>query len=117
MVIRKEQMDAFQRAAERSYEMRLVHFLQSQFPDAAHEDEASLLEGIRGQIAKARGYGLLTEQQIAAYITSAWLLGGDFDLEFPAAKQMLRSNVTPDDKSDWLEQFTEELFDRLEQRI
>jgi len=117
VLIRKEQMDAFQRAADCSYEMRLVHFLQSQFPDAAHEAEASLVEGIRGQIAKARGYGLLTEQQIATYVTSAWLLGGDFDQEFLAANEMLGSNVPPDDKSDWLERFSEELFHRLEQRI
>jgi hypothetical protein len=117
VLIRKEQMNAFQQATDSIYEMRLFHFLQNQFPDAAREAEVSLVEGIKAQIAKARGYGLLTERQIAVYITSAWLMGGDFDQEFPAAREMLRSNVTPDDKSDWLERFTEELFDRLEQRI
>lgn len=117
MLIRKEQLDAFQRAADHDYEMRLVRFVQDQFPDAAHEPEASLAEGIREQIAKARSYGLLTEAQIATYITSAWLLGGDFDREFPAARQMLRSDAPTDEKSDWLERFTKDLFEQLEQRF
>jgi len=117
VLIRKEQLDAFQRAANRDYEMRLVRFLQDRFRDAAQAPKASLIEGVRAQIANARSYGLLTERQIATYIASAWLLGGDFDREFPAARQMLGSDAPMDEKSDWLEQFTKDVFDRLEQRI
>ena len=116
MQIRKGQMDAFEQAANRDYEMRLVRFLQSQFPDAAREREASLVDGVRPQIANARRYGLLTEQQIATYVTSAWLLGSDFDGEFPAAREMLISGAPADEKSDWLARFTKALFEQLEQR-
>jgi hypothetical protein len=112
--IRKEQMDAFRLAAEHDFKIRLVRFLQGRFPDAAREPEASLVEALGPQIAKARGYGLITEQQIATYVTAGWLLGGDFDLEFPAAKQMLDLNIKADEKSDWLARFTKELFQQLE---
>jgi hypothetical protein len=114
--IRKEQIDAFRLAAEHDYEIRLVRFLQGRFPDAAREPEATLLEGVRPQIANARGYGLITEQQIATYVTAAWLLGADFDREFPAAQQMLVSGAPADENSDWLARFTKELFKTLEQR-
>jgi hypothetical protein len=117
LLIRKEQIDALQRATDRNYEIRLVYFLRNQFPDAELKTEASLVDGIGPQIVKARGYGLITEQQIAVYVTSAWLLGGDFDNAFPAAKEMLNSSVMADHKSDWLEHFTEKLFERLGQRI
>lgn len=112
--IRKEQMDAFQQAAERSYRIRLVHFLRQQFPDAAECEETSLTQEVGEQVLKARSYGFLTERQIANYVISAWLLGRDFDTEFPVVQQMLGSELPPDEKSGSLEQFTTELFHQLE---
>jgi len=109
-------MDAFRRAAEHDYEIRLVRFLQGRFPDAAREPEPSMVEGVRAQVASARGYGLITEQQIATYVTAAWLLGDDFDREFPAAAELLSSTAKAEEKSDWLAQFTKKLFQQLERK-
>lgn len=113
MQIRKEQIETLQKGVERVYKMRLVRFLQDQFPDAAECNHATLAEGTGEQIAKARTHGFLTEWQIATYVMSAWLLGGDFDREFPAVEQMLGLNLTPAEKSNWLEQFTKDIFDQL----
>lgn len=114
MHIRWEQMQAFKAAAEHSYETRLVRFLQDQFSDAAQESSDSLLEGVKAQIAAARRYGFVTEEETAVYVTSAWLLGGEFDHDFPAAQEMLSSDAPPAVKADWLAEFTRELFGRLE---
>ncbi|PYP91717.1 MAG: hypothetical protein DMG65_06635 [Candidatus Angelobacter sp. Gp1-AA117] len=117
MKVRKEQTETLQQAADRDYAMRLLYFLQDQFPDAAEHEQATLREGIRGQIAKARSYGFLTERQIAAYVISAWLLGEDFDHEFPAVQQILRPGLTPVEKSTQLEQFTRDIFDQLKRSV
>jgi hypothetical protein len=114
--IRKEILASFQRAMNREFEMRLVRFLQGAFPNATSEVDTTLAEGIREQLAKARGYGLLTEQQIATYVTSAWLLGTDFDRQFPAVQEVLASHAPPNDKGDWLERFTKDLFEQMGRR-
>jgi hypothetical protein len=111
--IRKGQIKALQEDAEYVYKMRLVRFLQDQFPDAAECNQATLIVGVGEQIGKARTYGFLTERQIATYVMSAWLLGDDFDREFLAVQQMLGLNLTPAEKSTWLERFTKDIFDQL----
>lgn len=113
MRIRKQQMHALQRQQGIAYELRLARFLREQFPDAARESEAALIDGIRTLVANARRYGLASEQQIAIYVVSGWLLGDRFDEEFPAAKQILGADMPAEEKSQLLERFTEELFDTL----
>jgi hypothetical protein len=45
------------------------------------------------------------------YITSAWLLGLNFDKEFPSAKETLNSKkLPPDKKADWLAKWTEQVI-------
>ncbi|KHD11469.1 hypothetical protein PN36_29115 [Candidatus Thiomargarita nelsonii] len=74
------------------------------------------MPAIHEQVSKARSYGLETERQIANYVTTAWLLGQQFDTEFPAAQEMLNSsNYSHDEKSLWLEQWTEQIFATLEE--
>ena len=114
ILIRKEIMDALGQSAWTDFARRLVAFLQGQFPDAAEQPRESLVKGVRGQIAAARGYGMVTEQDIAIYVTSAWLLGGEFDREFPAVAEMMASEAPPETKAEWLEEFTNEVFEGLE---
>lgn len=71
---------------------------------------------MRAQAGRAEAYGLVTERQAAAYVTCAWLLGPDFDAEFPAAREMLGSHEhSPDEKAEWLGEWTEAMFAALEQ--
>lgn len=114
MKIRKQQFDALNQQQEAGYELRLTEFLRKQFADAAVKPVAKLRPEVAGQIAKARGYGLLTEQEVASYVISAWLLGQDFDKEFPAAQEVLTAPVSGNVKASFLEQWTQELFEKLE---
>jgi len=112
--IRKQQFDVLNQQQEADYELRLTRFLRMQFADAAAEPVEKLRPEVAGQIAKARRYGLLTEQEVASYVISAWLLGQDFDKEFPAAQEVLTAPVSGNVKACFLEQWTQELFEKLE---
>ncbi|WP_069472286.1 hypothetical protein [Candidatus Marithrix sp. Canyon 246] len=115
MQIRQEQMDTFSQAELTKFEARIADFLYSEFPDAPEVPREQLIPAIHEQVTKARSYGLETERQIANYVTTAWLLGQQFDTEFPAAQEMLKSSeYMPDDKSEWMAQWTEEMFAALE---
>jgi hypothetical protein len=115
MQIRQEQMDTFSQPELTKFEARIADFLQTEFLDAQEVPREELMPAIHEQVTNARSYGLETERQIANYVTTAWLLGQQFDTEFPAAQEMLKSSgYTPDDKSEWLAQWTEEMFAALE---
>jgi hypothetical protein len=115
MKLRKDQLDALNRQQEIDYQVRLTDFLREQFPDAAQEPLNRLRAEVGAQIVRARSYGLFTEQEIANYVLSAWLLGQDFDQEFPAAREVLMAPISGNMKSVFLEKWTEELFKTLEE--
>jgi hypothetical protein len=116
MRLRQQHIEALSLASEHAFVDRMVSFLQVQFEDAAAEPRLVLLEGVRAQIEKARRYGMTTQQQIATYVTTAWMLGPDFDVEFTAAMKMLSSHNYPtDEKANWLVQWTQQLFLSLEE--
>lgn len=114
MKIRKEQLDALNRKQAADYELRVTRFLRQQFADATQEPEEQLRLQVAAQIVKARGYGLVTEQEVASYVVSAWLLGQHFDTEFPAAQEVLTAPISGNMKACFLEEWTRELFQRLE---
>ena len=115
MQIRTEQMEEFSRAELTKFEARIADFLQNEFLDVQKIPREELMPVIHEQVSKARSYGLETERQIANYVTTAWLLGRQFDIEFPAAQEILKSSeYSPDDKSEWLAQWTTEMFSALE---
>lgn len=95
---------------------RAVNFLYENFPESLDEDSNELTEAIGEQLEKADTYGLITEQQVMTYITSAWLLGPEFDTEFPAAQEMLNSKeFSADEKTQWLAEWTEAIFASFEE--
>jgi hypothetical protein len=115
MQIRKEQIETFSKEGLIRFEERIADFLQNEFPDAKEVPQGELMPVIHEQVNNSRTYGLGTEQQIANYVTTAWLLGQEFDTEFPAAQEMLTSSeYSADDKAEWLAQWTEEMFKALE---
>lgn len=114
--IRKEQMDAQSKAVREHYEDRLYDFLCEEFPEAKNEPPAELRAEIHRQVEKAKGYGLESEQDVATYLTSAWMLGKKFDTEFPAAHDILVSPMrSPEMKAEDLAKLTERLFLALEE--
>ena len=113
--LRPAQMRAFSQASEERFADRLVSFLQAQFPDAASEPRGQLKPAVIDQVTRARGHGFTTEAQLSVYVTTAWLLGPDFDTKLPPVEEALASPLnTPQDKAAWLERWTKKLFHTLE---
>lgn len=116
MLIRKDLMDEMAVLDIALFLERAVNFLYENFPESLDEDPEELTEAVGGQLEKADSYGLVTEQQAMTYITSAWLLGLNFDKEFPAAKETLKSkDFSPDEKAEWLAKWTEKIFAAFEE--
>ncbi len=118
MQISTKQMKAFARAETDLFEKRMMALLNDRFPESKKIPRDELLEEIHNQIEKARSYNFRMEPQVADYIIASWLLGPEFDNEFPAAKAMLNdSNYTAIEKSDWLKEWTHAMFETLEKGL
>jgi hypothetical protein len=115
LVINTEQLGTLDKVAEADFVGRAATFLIESFPEAANLPAEELVAAVGRQIDKAKGYGLASERQAAAYLISAWLLGEDFDSRFPAARIALSvTDMSADEKAKWLEEWTVELFRTLE---
>ena len=113
--ITQDQMDALALDQQARFADRVVTHLKEHFPDAAVLAPTELHAGVLKQIANAEGYGLYLEQEQAAYVTSAWLMGEDFDTRMPAAESVLSAAaLTGEEKRQWLEEFTRKIFTCLE---
>lgn len=112
LMIGKEQFAFLTEQQSNSYELRLTKFLQEQFTDAAEELTDKLRSEVSAQIGKARGYGLLSEQEVASYVISAWLMGRNFDA-VPAVQKVLAAQTSPGMKARFLEQWTNQVFEEL----
>lgn len=95
---------------------RLFEHLLESFPDQVTPgDKAELKPVIIEQMELADRYGFETEQQIAIFVTSAWLLGLGFDQRYPAVQEcFVQSGLMPGEKAEWLQAFTETMFLTLE---
>jgi hypothetical protein len=107
-------MRAFAKASEDRFADRVVNFFQAQFPDARVEHRGMLRNFVVGQAARAREYGFRTEIELVTYVMTGWVLGGDFDKDFPAVRAALASEtMAAGDKAAWLADFTKKLFRTL----
>lgn len=113
MQIRKEQLRALNEHKARTYELRLAKFLRAQFPDATLDSDEILRRGIVTQIKKAQRYGLVSELAIADYVITAWVLGDEFDIKFPAAQEVLAAQISQEMKALFLERWTEQIVYNL----
>jgi hypothetical protein len=94
---------------------RLVKFLCDLFPDAQELSRDELIGSVQEQIRRATQYGFVAEQDVAAYVVTAWLLGKSFDTDLPAALQILRSSDSPEVRAARLEEWAKTLFAALEE--
>ena|ERR1035438_363286 len=116
MQISRKTEIALERAKIRQFERELTHFVRSKFSE---EDEFAFedtLKRVMEQSAHARAYGLDTEQSIAIYVVTAWIMGHSFDSDSPAARQVLASPLSPEEKADWLELWAPAVLERLSHR-
>jgi hypothetical protein len=113
--LRPSHMEAFAAASDADFEQRLAGFVQTNIPGLAEENPADLRAVVHCQAEKARAYGLVTEQEIAVYVSVAALIGETFDTDSPAATQLLTSPVLPGvAKADWLAQWSEAMLRELQ---
>ncbi|MFN7888566.1 MAG: hypothetical protein ACK6C0_05780 [Betaproteobacteria bacterium] len=105
----------FDDIANLGFEKKLIELLGQSDPDAAthFKTDAGVAE-LRRQCAKARRYGLTREVDVARYVTTAWLLGVDFDVKFGAMQEVLSApQLTSAQKAEGLEKITVALFSTL----
>jgi hypothetical protein len=114
-VIRNEQLNTFAVQKRNEFLESLIQFLYDEFPESKQEPPVEFREVVSEQIEKSRSYGLQTEQEIATYVVSAWLLGTDFDTRFPVAQETLSSDMESSNaKMVWLQHWTHDIFATLE---
>lgn len=108
--------EQFAQLAELRFERRLTQILVDADPNATAALTNEKGRGIlRAQCAKARGYGLTTELEIARYVITAWLMGLDFDTRFPAMAEILNTaKLQPDQRAMAIEQLTTNVLFDLE---
>jgi hypothetical protein len=98
-----------------SFQHRVVHFLHGQFPESLEMDADELFQGVSFLLEKAAHYGFITEADQVNYVITGYLLGLHFDTEMPAATDILQNPyLSGTQKADWLQQWTQQIFDALE---
>lgn len=113
LIIRNDQMAAL---GVSRFTERMAELLREEFVEVADVQVDKLKEELRRQIEKAADYGLESEQHVAAFVITAWLMGKDFDRTYEAAGHVLASQeFTADDKTVWLEDWVDAIFSSLEE--
>ncbi|WP_434620448.1 hypothetical protein [Azospirillum sp. B2RO_4] len=115
LTISDGQFDRLREVSDAAFSKRLANFLIEADPDAGDIPFEELLTTAERQMARARAYGIVTEHGFAVYFLTAWILGEDFDTAFPAAQTVLEDSGTAlSAKTDWLEQWTLQILETLE---
>jgi hypothetical protein len=104
--IGERQLTAFREDAERRYVSSVVTFLKDNVPEAADDKPEALNAFVTAMVDKAKGYGLGTKRETAIYVTTAYLLGENFEDHFEVAQKVLKSSLPSLDKAEWLQQAT-----------
>lgn len=95
----------FEDVRRAQFERKLAGFVREKFPEEQGHRVSRTEARIGLQAARARQHGLDTEQSIAIYVVTAWIMGEDFDERLSAAGDVLNSKFSPEEKADWLEQW------------
>jgi hypothetical protein len=114
MRLRREQFTALAGPVGTEFASRLALLLKQDFEEARQFPPEQLQDDITRTVRRAQAYGLATERDAAAFVITAFLLGEEFETDFPAAQQVLTSPVLGGaDKAEWLEEWTTQLFKSL----
>jgi|SRR5882672_8857304 len=116
MQISRETEIALEGSRISQFEGELAKFIRSRFSEEEERALDDTLKSVVEQVAHARRYGLDTEQSIATYAVTAWIMGLNFDSDFLDARQVLASPFSPEEKADWLEIWAPAVLERLSRR-
>jgi hypothetical protein len=94
---------------------QMVALVHETFPESKSEPAAKLYQGVRGVMQKAVVYGIDNEADLATYVLTSYILGGDFDEEVPEAGAFLRNpRYTSHQKATQLESWAQQAVEALE---
>ncbi|MFH1216451.1 MAG: hypothetical protein V1706_08115 [Pseudomonadota bacterium] len=99
LIIRKQQMHAFQSAPRQRFENSLVdHFIAHYPVECALLDNDQILQFIRAGIAKASNHGFSTQRETGLFLGIMFILGSHFDTDpqFSWAMDALNDPLMPD---------------------
>jgi hypothetical protein len=109
-----EALRALHSQSEHDFAVKLARTLHDTVPELASETPGSLVATVKTLVARARTYGLTTERSIAVYALTAAYVGIDFDTAFdPASAVLSARDMSEDQKTMWLEDWTTQLFEEL----
>ena len=95
------------------FRRRMRDLLRRHFPETREVPARQTDAAISRQVKAGRAHGLWTERQLAIYVLTAFLMGENFNTQFPAVEAVLGSDLPPDGKADWVEAWSKEMFDTL----
>ncbi|MGA1874184.1 MAG: hypothetical protein ACMUIA_01100 [bacterium] len=97
LIIRKEQMDAFQQHAEETFIHSIFEQLQSSHADAVPNVPAEkVYKRIAYGIEKARAYGLTWQNNITTFVALMFTVAPDFDNHPAFHRYLTDERVEPD---------------------
>lgn len=83
-------------------------WMRREFPGAESELED---EDVKVQMERARNFGFDCNEDVRAFLLVSWLLGQDFENQFPNASKILLNELMPSHlKASWLLQWCSLLF-------
>jgi len=103
LIIRKEQMELFEKAARRQYRQRLAQWLREVLPtETAAYNDSALLDWIKLIEERAARWQVVTQYGVAQWASLSLVCGHRFD-EHPSFRDYFSIPVlNPDDKLDAL---------------
>jgi hypothetical protein len=100
--IRSEQLLAFEEGVKTRYIRSLAEFIKTTVPEASGDSPEDLIRFVEGMVKRAQSYGMKSHRDAAIYVTTAYLLGENFEKHFRIAEQVLNSALPAAVKAQWL---------------
>ncbi len=103
LLIRDEQMRAFQAAAEDAFAHRVAEDLRQKHAERVDAlDDELLLEMVTNGIRRGRRHGLTWESSLTKFVALMFAVGPDFDRHPKAASVLANPEILADDRVDAL---------------
>ncbi len=98
ITIRKDQMIAFEKAAEDNFVREVMVFQRENLPDLTdYLTEQDLKEEVQAGMAKARSYGIEGKSDVVFFVSLRLIAGPEFD-SHPVAQEILTDQTIPADE-------------------
>jgi hypothetical protein len=95
LIIRREQMEAFQRSSRKPFTRRLMaHLREARYVPVEACPDSILERQVEERIERGLRHGLTSDLALACFVTMTFIVAEDFD-EHPSIKPWLRATRLP----------------------